>query len=87
MLWCLCLGMVNVYGVDDPDQAVAAAIRRLRGDQAQEALAFKAGVSTSTISRIERGQHKPSLPTLRKIAAGLGISLAELIEAADHPEE
>jgi transcriptional regulator with XRE-family HTH domain len=69
--------------VEDPDQAIAAAVRRLRGTQPQEALAFKAGVSTSTVSRIERGLHKPSLPTLRKIAAGLEISVAELMEAAD----
>jgi transcriptional regulator with XRE-family HTH domain len=72
-------------GVDDPDQAIAVAVRRLRGTQPQESLAFKAGVSTSTVSRIERGLHKPSLPTLRKIAAGLGMSLTELMEAADNP--
>ncbi len=82
MLWCLCLGAVSVSSVDEPDQAIADAIRRLRGDQPQESLAFKAGISTSTLSRIERGIHAPSLSTLGRIAEALGVTLAELMEAA-----
>jgi len=52
---------------------VKAARRKARLTQAQ--LATKAGVSASTISVLERG--KPSsLPTLDKVVAALGITLA-----------
>lgn len=59
-------------------------IKLLRGERSQEDLAHEAGISTSTLSRIERGLHQPSLPTLRKLAAALDISLAEMIDAAEN---
>ncbi len=64
------------------DKALAATVNRLREerDLSQEALAFKAGVSTSTISRIERAEHYPSVPTLRKLAAGLGVPVGALMD-------
>jgi transcriptional regulator with XRE-family HTH domain len=74
----MCLGTVNVS-----DVSVGATIKRLRGERPQEDLAHAAGISTSTLSRVERGLHQPSLPTLRKIAAALGVSLADLIDAAE----
>jgi transcriptional regulator with XRE-family HTH domain len=78
LLWHLCLGKVNVYRV-----SVGVTIKRLRGERPQEDLAHEAGISTSTLSRVERGLHQPSLPTLRRLATALGVSLAELIDAAD----
>jgi transcriptional regulator with XRE-family HTH domain len=63
--------------------SVGATIKLLRGERPQEDLAHAAGISTSTLSRVERGLHQPSLPTLRKIAAALGVSLADLIDAAE----
>jgi transcriptional regulator with XRE-family HTH domain len=60
---------------------VGTTIKLLRGERSQEDLAHAAGISTSTLSRLERGLHQPSLPTLRKIAVALGVSLADLIDA------
>lgn len=59
---------------------VGQKIRELRGEQAQEQLALDAGISTSTLSRIERELYQPRLPTLRKLAAALGVPLAALLE-------
>jgi transcriptional regulator with XRE-family HTH domain len=60
--------------------SVGTTIKQLRGERTQEDLAHTAGISTSTLSRIERGMHQPSLPTLCKIAAALGVSPADLID-------
>jgi transcriptional regulator with XRE-family HTH domain len=49
----------------------------------QEALAFASNVTASTLSRIERGLHHPTLSTLTRIAQALGVPPAELIAAAD----
>lgn len=50
-------------------------------------MAYAAGISTSTLSRVERGLHQPSLPTLRKLAAALEVSLAELVDEAEDCED
>lgn len=63
--------------------SVGTTIKLLRAKRPQEELAHEAGISTSTLSRIERGLHQPSLPTLRKLATALGVSLAELIDTAE----
>ena len=41
----------------------------------QKELAAKTGIRQSNLSRIERGQCKPDLTTLQKIAIGLGKRL------------
>ena len=41
----------------------------------QKELAAKTGIRQSNLSRIERGQCKPGLTTLQKIAIGLGKRL------------
>ena len=55
--------------------------RRLRG-YTQETLAFKAGISTSYLSRIERGSYTNgiSLSTFMKIAKALDVNVSKLIE-------
>jgi transcriptional regulator with XRE-family HTH domain len=63
--------------------AVGRTIKRLRGELAQEQLALRAGISTSTLSRIERELYQPRLPTLHKIAAALGVPVARLLDADD----
>jgi transcriptional regulator with XRE-family HTH domain len=80
LLWRLCLGVVIVYDVEP--ETIAQTIRRLRKERglAQEGLAFKAGLSTSTLSRIELGKHAPTVTTLRRIAGALDVTLAELLE-------
>jgi len=62
--------------------SVGTTIKLLRGERPQEDVAQEAGISTSTLSRVERGLHQPSLPTLRKLAVALDVSLAELIDDA-----
>jgi transcriptional regulator with XRE-family HTH domain len=63
---------------------VGQKIKHLRGELAQEQLALIAGISTSTLSRIERGAYQPRLPTLRKIAQALGVRVGELLDD-EHP--
>jgi transcriptional regulator with XRE-family HTH domain len=64
--------------------SVGTTIKLLRGERPQEDLAHEAGISISTLSRVERGLHQPSLPTLRKLATALDVSLADLIDAAEN---
>lgn len=68
-----------------PDPALAAALRRLREDRgmAQEALAFRSGISTGAIARIELAQASPAWVTVRLIADALDVSLAELAAAVE----
>lgn len=52
---------------------------RIRRGMTQEGLAEAAGVSVSTLSKLEQGSRQdPSMATLRKIAAGLGVTTGEL---------
>ena len=50
----------------------------------QEALAQKSGVTHMTISNLETNRtHSPKLDTLQKIAFGLGMTVAELLEGVN----
>ncbi len=53
-----------------PYEALARMIiaRRIRYGLTQEQLAERMGTSVSAISRLESGQHRPSLATLEKVA-------------------
>jgi len=66
--------------------------RQLRGYRqnaglSQEALAARSGLSTVTISRIECGKTSPYLSTALELAAGLGVSISQLLSgsAYSHP--
>ena len=48
---------------------------RMRAGLSQEGLAERMGTSHSAISRIESGQHKTSVETLRRLAEALGVRL------------
>jgi transcriptional regulator with XRE-family HTH domain len=52
-------------------------IVRLRHQLSQRALAKKAGVANATISLIESGNTSPSVSALKRILAGIPITLAE----------
>lgn len=54
-------------------------LRRVELDMTPTDLASKSGVTAVTISRIERGLIYPNLGTMGRVAAALGMSLAELI--------
>lgn len=64
-------------------------LRKLRteADLNQAELADRAGITQSAVSQIEKGERAPSFDVLRRLAAALGVSTAELLgpEASDAP--
>jgi transcriptional regulator with XRE-family HTH domain len=58
-------------------------LKTLRIEQAltQEELACRAGVSTNTVARLERKETEPHMPTVRKLAAALGVEPRRLTSA------
>jgi len=63
---------------------VSARIRDRRKDKrlSLDRLAALAGVSKGMLVQIENGQANPSIATLCKVAAALGASVADLVQAA-----
>lgn len=53
---------------------------RIKSDLSQEQLAFNAGVNTSYIGQIERGEKNPTIKTLDKISLALDIDLIDLLK-------
>jgi transcriptional regulator with XRE-family HTH domain len=68
-----------------PDPALAAVLRRLRVERGatQEALAFRSGITTGSLARIELGQASPAWTTVRQIATALDVSLVEIAAAVE----
>ena len=64
----------------DPQPALGEAIRQLRNKRglSQEDLAHAAGVTTGTVSTIERGNSNPTWGTVKRIAQALGVRIVEL---------
>jgi transcriptional regulator with XRE-family HTH domain len=62
-------------------------LKKLREEAglSQEALAREAGLSTSTVAKLEQTGIDPSWPTVRRLARALGISVAAFDEG--DPEE
>jgi len=60
--------------------AVSSPIReaRLAAKLSPEGLAYKAGVSLSTVERIERGDVQPRRATLAVLALALGMDVGDL---------
>ncbi len=73
---------------DQPQPALGKAIRQLREKRGatQEALAYEAGITTGTLSLIERGHANPTWSTVKAIAAALGVSMGNLGRLADQLE-
>jgi transcriptional regulator with XRE-family HTH domain len=69
----------------DPQVALGLAVRQLREQRSltQEDIAHEAGLTTSAISKIERGHSNPSWSTVRSIAVALGVTTAELAALAE----
>ena len=67
------------------DPALAAVLRRLRLEhgESQEALAFKSGLTSGSLTRIELGQSSPEWATVRRIIDALGVTLTELAAAVE----
>lgn len=60
---------------------VGLRIRQLRADcgLSQEELATRSGIPQESLSRIENGRRDPRLDTLRKLAAGCGVDLQDVL--------
>jgi len=71
-----------------PQPALGEAVHQLREKRGatQEAVARNAGITTATLSLIERGQANPTWDTLKKIVAALNSSVGELGKLADKLE-
>ena len=68
------------------NRAFATALRRLREgrNMTQEDLADKSGVGRVAIAKMETGRRLPSLPTLFKLASGLGLGAEEVVAAVSN---
>jgi transcriptional regulator with XRE-family HTH domain len=64
----------------EPQPALGAAVKQLREQRGatQEGLAYEAGITTGTLSQLERGISNPSWGTLKAISGALGVSMVEL---------
>jgi transcriptional regulator with XRE-family HTH domain len=69
---------------DDLLEFFAANVRRLRLRQGltQEQLAEVAGLDTTYIQRIERGEANPTLRVLADVADSLGVRVPRLLQTA-----
>ncbi len=59
------------------------ALLRMGKQQSFDELAVRSGVSKGMLVQIEQGRANPSIATLCRLAAGLGVSVADLISAGD----
>jgi transcriptional regulator with XRE-family HTH domain len=66
---------------------VGEVLKRLREQHglSLRTLATRAGFSASFLSQLENGQVSPSIASLERIAAELGVTLADLFEASQEP--
>lgn len=67
---------------DSTDKAVGKRIRKFRSESnlTQVQLAKEAGIQSNTLARLERGEHKASTDTLRKIAKALNVKVSDILE-------
>jgi transcriptional regulator with XRE-family HTH domain len=68
--------------VTDPLETFASNLRRHRKERglSQEELAHRAGLHMTDVGRIERAQRDPGVRTVAKLAAGLDIQIADLMQ-------
>jgi transcriptional regulator with XRE-family HTH domain len=62
-----------------PDLGQRLAATRIQAGLSQNAVAHRAGLAASYLSRIETGKIQPTVPTANKIAAALRVPLGELL--------
>lgn len=72
------------YALDPALVALGSAIRQLRLQRriSQEELAYRCGIDRSYMSGIERGLQNPGVMNVVHIAAGIGVSMRELMAKA-----
>ena len=68
-----------------PKDALGVAIKRarLKKEMTQEQLAHEAGMSLSTLARIETGAHEARISTILQLSRALGVSAASLIDECE----
>ncbi|MBA3556859.1 MAG: helix-turn-helix domain-containing protein [Gemmatimonadales bacterium] len=68
-----------------PDANLGESMRRLREEQqlSLRALAERTGFSASFLSQVENGQASPSLASMERIAAALGVTLSQFFQTAE----
>jgi transcriptional regulator with XRE-family HTH domain len=80
--------MAGGLGPSGPQRGLGEAVRRLREDAklTLEDLAERAGLSASQLTQIESGEDDPVWGDMRRVAAGLGVSMERLAELAEELE-
>jgi len=70
-----------------PTTVLAVAVQQKRGDRHLRDAGAELGLADTTLSRIERGTHLPSLETALALARWLGVSVERVVEMAGTPVE
>ncbi|HEX7279583.1 MAG TPA: helix-turn-helix transcriptional regulator [Solirubrobacterales bacterium] len=72
-----------------PQKGLGKAVRQLReeAELSFEDLAERAGLPASRLAKIEAGEDDPLWGDMRRVAAGLGVSLEHLAELAEEFED
>jgi transcriptional regulator with XRE-family HTH domain len=70
------------------EEAFGVVLRKLRQERklSQEELAFESGLNRQFVSLLELGQRFPSLETLYKLSAGLGLRGSDLLVRLENHE-
>ena len=73
------------YANDPLLLGLGVAIRAIRKSSklSQEQLALNSGLDRSYVGGLERGEHNPTVITLRRLASTLGLPLCKLLEEAE----
>jgi len=68
-----------------PQAAFGVVLRRLRhaAELSQETLALESGVQRNFISLIETGQNQPTIGTIFRLAAALGVKPSKMVADAE----
>jgi transcriptional regulator with XRE-family HTH domain len=72
-----------------PNQSLGKNIAHYRKERelTQEELAAISGIFPRYLSDIETGRKVPQIPALARLAAGLGVSIGELLEHKNDTED
>ncbi len=70
-----------------PQTALGVAIRERRDGRSQRYVEEETAIPPATLSRLERGTHRPSADTARALARWLGWTVEQVLDAADQPAQ
>lgn len=80
--------MTGGPGPSEPQKGLGTAVRHLRQEKklSREDLAERTGLPVAELAKIEGGGDDPVWGDMRRVAAGLGVSLEELADLAERFE-